>query len=91
MRRVEFEFPIVGRNGGDLGTMKLDRTGEFSPDIAIEGWRNLSDWQGGMGHRGYNDNCTQLKRDMAAAPLLRASGVSYHIVRVEYADGTSWP
>ncbi|HEY1428836.1 MAG TPA: hypothetical protein VGF18_04645, partial [Candidatus Tumulicola sp.] len=84
MRRVEFEFPIEGRNGGTVGTMNLDRNGEFSPNVSIEGWRDVSDWQSGMGHRGYNDNCAQLKRNMAAAPLLRAASVSYRVVRVEF-------
>jgi hypothetical protein len=91
MRRVQFEFPIEGRNGGTAGTMTLDRTGEFAPNVAIEGWRDVSDWQGGMGHRGYNDNCAQLKRNMAATPLLRATSVSYRVVHVEFADGTSRP
>jgi hypothetical protein len=91
MRRVQFEFPILGRNGGDLGTMQLDRSGEFAPNVGIEGWHDLGDWQGGMGHRGYNDNCAQLKKNVAAAPLLRASSVSYKIVRVDFADGTSRP
>ncbi len=91
MSRVQFEFSISGRNGGDLGTMQLDRTGEFSPNVGIEGWHNLSDWQGGMGHRGYNDNCAQLKKNFAAAPLLRAAGVSYKVVRVDFTDGTSRP
>jgi hypothetical protein len=91
MRLVQFEFSIAGRNGGDLGTMQLDRTGEFSPNVGIEGWHDLSDWQGGMGHRGYNDNCAQLKKNFAAAPLLRAAGVSYKVVRVDFTDGTSRP
>jgi hypothetical protein len=91
MRRIQFEFPIAGPKGGDLGTMNLDRNGEFSPNVGIEGWRDLGDWQGGMGHRGYNDNCAQLKRNMAAAPLLRAASVSYRVVHVEFADGTSRP
>ncbi|MEO7201841.1 MAG: hypothetical protein ABI431_03915 [Candidatus Tumulicola sp.] len=91
MSRVQFEFSISGRNGGDLGTMQLDRTGEFSPNVGIEGWHDLSDWQGGMGHRGYNDNCAQLKKNFAAAPLLRAAGVSYKVVRVDFTDGTSRP
>jgi hypothetical protein len=91
MRRIQFEFPIIGHNGGDLGSMHLDRSGEFSPNVGIEGWQSLGDWQSGMGHRGYNDNCTQLKRNMAAAPLLRAASVSYRVVQVEFADGTTRP
>ncbi|HEY1653489.1 MAG TPA: hypothetical protein VGF86_00070 [Candidatus Tumulicola sp.] len=89
-RRVVFEFPILGRQGRELGTMQLDRRGEFSPGIAINGWQSLGDWQGGIGHRGYGDNCTSLQQGMASEPLLRAATVSYRIVRVEYDDGSSW-
>jgi hypothetical protein len=91
MRRIQFEFPIFAHNGGEVGTMQLDRNGEFSSDVGIEGWQSLGDWQSGMGHRGYGDNCAQLKRNMAAGPLLRASSVSYRVVHVEFTDGTTSP
>lgn len=89
-RRVTFEFPISGRQGGELGSTQLDRRGEFSPGIAINGWQSLGDWQGGVGHRGYGDNCTVLQQGIASEPLLRAATVSYRITRVEYDDGSSW-
>ena len=89
-RRVVFEFPILGRRGRELGSLRLDRRGEFSPNVDINGWQNLSDWQGGVGHRGYNDNCTTLQQPVASAPLLEAATVSYRVTRVEYDDGTAW-
>ena len=75
-RRVAFEFPISGRQGRELGSMQLDRRGEFSPGIAIKGWQSLSDWQGGVGHRGYGDNCTMLSAgDRFGAAAARGNGV----------------
>lgn len=89
-RRVIFDFSVLGAQGRELGTMHLDRRGEFSPGIDINGWSTLSDWQGGLGHRGYGDNCSLLQQSVAATPLLHAKSVSYRITRVEYADGSSW-
>lgn len=89
--RVVFQFAIVGRSGDELGTLELDRTGTFSPGIEINGWPSLADWQGGVGHRGYGDNCKVLNSGLAALPLLSAHAATYEVRRVEYADGTSWP
>ncbi|HVR47775.1 MAG TPA: hypothetical protein VMT95_14180 [Candidatus Binatia bacterium] len=74
---VLFDFSLAGRSGAQLGRLELDRRGTFSPGVDIEGWHNLSDWQSGMGHRGYNDNCTVFERGVAAAPLLSAHYVTY--------------
>jgi hypothetical protein len=88
--RVVFQFTIRGRAGASLGELELDRRGEFSPGTDINGWSSLSDWQGGLGHHGYNDNCKVLNSGVASQPLLAAHSVTYAITRVEYADGTSW-
>lgn len=88
--RVVFEFSIVGRSDATVGTLELDRSGTFSPGIDINGWSSLADWQSGLGHRGYNDNCKVINSGVAASPLLSARYVTYAITRVEYADGTSW-
>jgi hypothetical protein len=88
--RVVFEFALAGRSGDTVGTLELDRHGTFSPGVEIAGWSSLSDWQGGLGHRGYNDNCTTIGRDVAARPLLAARYVTYEVTRVEYSDGSSW-
>ncbi len=87
---VVFEFSLAGRSGASLGELELDRRGTFSPGTEIAGWRSLSEWQGGVGHRGYNDNCTVINRGVAATPLLAAHYVTYEVTRVEYADGTDW-
>ncbi len=88
--RVVFRFSILGRNGASLGELELDRRGEFSSGTDINGWSSLSDWQGGLGHHGYNDNCKVLDTGVASQPLLAAHSVTYEITRVDYADGTSW-
>jgi hypothetical protein len=88
--RVVFRFSILGRSGASLGELELDRRGEFSSGTDINGWSSLSDWQGGLGHRGYNDNCKVLNTGVASQPLLAAHSVTYAVTRVDYADGTSW-
>ncbi len=89
-RRVVFDFPLHGNHGGELGELQLDRNGEFSPGIDINGWPDLSGWQSGIGHRGYNDNCTSIDQRIASRPLLDATEATYRLVRVDYTDGTSW-
>ena len=74
-----------------LATLHLDRTGEFSPNVDINGWNALTDWQAGLGHRGYNDNCTTVTRNVAANPLLHAQSATYTVTRVEYRNGSVWP
>jgi hypothetical protein len=88
--RVVFDFPLLGPGGRALATLHLDRRGEFSPNVDINGWSDLRDWQGGMGHAGYNDNCASVNQSIAATPLLRAAGATYGVTRVEYRNGTVW-
>ncbi len=83
-RRVLFEFALLGPQGREVGTLELDRRGEFSPGVDINGWQSLGEWQGGVGHRGYGDNCTFVEQGVASTPLLRAESVSYRVVDVEY-------
>ncbi|MGA8532741.1 MAG: hypothetical protein WB615_01390 [Candidatus Tumulicola sp.] len=90
-RRVAFDFSIEGSRGRDLGALQLDRRGEFSSGVDINGWSSLEAWQSGVGHRGYGDNCTVLQRGVASAPLLHATSVVYRVTRVEYDDGSVWP
>ena len=88
--RVVFRFTILNRSGEELGKLELDRTGTFSPGVDINGWGSLSEWQGGVGHRGYGDNCKVLTSNVAALPLLSAHTATYEVTRVEYDNGTSW-
>ena len=90
-RRVVFDFTLEGTRGRELATLQLDRRGEFTSGIDIHGWSNLKAWQDGVGHRGYGDNCTGLQQNVAAAPLLHAAAVVFHVTRVEFANGTEWP
>jgi hypothetical protein len=89
--RVEFDFPLMGGGGRTLATLHLDRSGEFSPNVDINGWTALPDWQAGVGHRGFNDNCTTIQRAVAANPLLHAQSATYNVTRVEYRNGSVWP
>jgi hypothetical protein len=96
--RVVINFSIVDDEGRPLApdadkpltSLTLDRRGTFSTGVDINGWSNLSDWQGGVGHRGYGDNCTTISTPIAALPLLAARFATYHILVVEHADGTIW-
>jgi hypothetical protein len=89
--RVVFDFPLMNQNGRQTATLHLDRYGEFSPNVDINGWSALADWQSGIGHRGFNDNCTTISKAIAANPLLHAASATYAVTRVEYRNGTVWP
>jgi len=86
---IAFEFPLMNRNGEEVTALKFDRRGTFSPGIEIHGWKSLEAWQGGS-NRGYDENCTGTALGVAAFPLLSARMATYRILRVEYADGSSW-
>ena len=73
----------MNRDGMDLGDLVLDCRGTFSQGIAINGWGSLADWQSGLGHRGYNDNCTTISGGVARMPLLSARYVTYRVTNVE--------
>jgi hypothetical protein len=87
--RVLFHFPISNEAGAVLTTLELDRRGTFSPGIDIHSWGSMESWQQTQ-HRGYDENCASLSEGVAALPLLTARYATYCILRVEYADGTSW-
>ncbi len=83
-------FPMMNRAGEQIAEVKLDRRGTFSPGIDIMGWHDLASWQSGS-NRGYDENCQTLSLGVAAFPLLQARYATYRILRVDYADGTTWP
>lgn len=89
--RVLFDFPLESREGETVETLHLDRRGTFSSNIDIRGWGGLEAWQGGVGHRGYADNCVTQSSGIAALSLVHAHFASYRIARVEFADGSVWP
>jgi len=88
---VVVDFPLTSRSGEMLETLRLDRRGTFSSGIDIRGWPSLGEWQAGVGHRGYGDNCVTQDARIAAMSLLSAHFVGYRLERVEFADGTAWP
>jgi|SRR5579862_2710853 len=89
--RVLFAFPLTNKRGRVLETLELDRRGTFSPNIDIRGWDTLDSYRGGVGHRGYGDNCAVRQSNVAAMSLLNAHFFTYRIERVEFSDGTVWP
>jgi hypothetical protein len=89
--RIVFEFPLLDAGGQELGKLTLDRTGEFSPNIDIMTFTSLNDWQNNsVGPRGRLDSCVTRQLGTAAIPILQARAAGYRVMRVEYADGTSW-
>ncbi len=90
--RVVFEIPLLNDAGQELGKLTIDRSGEFSSNIDIMSYASLSDWQGNsIGPRSRMDNCIQRTLPTAAMPILEARVAGYRVVRVVYADGSSWP
>jgi hypothetical protein len=92
-KRIRFEFALSNNAGQVVETLSLDRQGTFSPNIEIHGWHSLGEWQSGMGHSGYRDNCTGLtaNNEETRVHLVHAHYASYRIESVEFADGTTWP
>jgi hypothetical protein len=90
-RRVVVDFPLLDAQGSTVGTLTLDRNGEFSPGTVIASYADFSTWQqGGIGPRGYADNCIQKTLATAALPILQARTAGYNVRRVEFDDGSSW-
>ncbi len=90
-RRIVFEFPLYDAQGNSLGTLTLDRNGEFSSNVLIATYDSFSSWQSGsIGPRGYADNCIQRNLPTAAMPILQARTAGYRVTRVEYDDGSVW-
>jgi hypothetical protein len=90
-RRIIFEFPLFDEQGNALGTLTLERNGEFSSNVSIYTYDSFNDWQqGALGHKGRGDNCIQKTLPTAAVPLLQARTASYRVMRVEYDGGSVW-
>jgi hypothetical protein len=91
--RIVFTFPLLDGNGDNLGTLTLDRSGEFSPNVDINSFNSMQTWQaGGIGPtRAMMDGCIQRNLPTAALPLLQARTAGYRVAAVHYVDGSSWP
>lgn len=89
---VHFKFPLVGANGDTLGTIDFNRTGEFSPNIAINGPSDANAYfDPGFSHRDAFKNCVTSSQGTAALPLLQTRHVAYKVAGVTYTNGSSWP
>jgi hypothetical protein len=88
------DFPLISGNGESLGTLTLDRSGEFSPNVDIMSFGAMAQWQNptsGGPVKSYSEGCIQRSLPTAALPFLQAAAAGYHVVRVDFADGTTWP
>jgi hypothetical protein len=81
---VVIDFPFLDGGGAVAGTLTLDRTGEFSPNIDIRSFESLAAWQGGMGPHSQNDGCVVKNLPTAAIPILQARAVGFRITHVDY-------
>lgn len=87
---VDVSIPIYDGNGSSLGAISFQRTGTFSPNIGIDSYASLNDWQSpAFGPRSMMDGCIQKSYGSAQLPLLRANYASYAITRVQYRDGSA--
>ncbi len=90
--RVVFDVPLLDANGQEVGNLTLDRSGEFSTNVQIMTFATMNEWvSGSIGPRSRMDNCVLQQLGTAAIPILQARVAGYRVVRVVYADGTSWP
>jgi hypothetical protein len=90
--QIHFSFLVMNSRKQVVDTARLDRKGEFSPNIEIIGWGSLADWSAGQGHRGYYDNCRSW-RPNDEEEQTRYSHLEYYAIRVDsidYADGTTF-
>lgn len=89
--RVVVDFFLLDANGQVLAPLTLDRRGTFSPNVDIHSYPGFEAWSGGTyNNRDYANGCTRVDNGVAAIPILTARLATYHVARVEYADGTVW-
>lgn len=89
---IHFSFPLMSADGEELGAIDLNRTGLFSPNIAINGPSDPDAYfSPGLSSRGIFSNCVTSNQGVAALPLLHTRYVAYKVAGVTYTDGSSWP
>jgi hypothetical protein len=90
-KNVVIVFPLIGDGGQVLGTLELDRPGEFSSNIGIYTFDSMGAWQAGGGPvKSFAQNCVQKDLPTAALPFLQMRAVGYGVQQVDFADGSSW-
>ncbi|MDQ2909122.1 MAG: hypothetical protein M3R44_07220 [Candidatus Eremiobacteraeota bacterium] len=90
---VRIDFPLLDGAGNTVGKLTLDRRGTFSQGIGIMTYGSLQDFvqSGGIGNRGFGDNCATVKNGIAAVPILTARYATYRITKVTRGGGSTWP
>jgi len=87
--RVMFDFPLLGFAGLELTHLTLDRKGTFSPNIVIETNVDASDIDV-FTPGNFPDNCADDEEAAGTTQFTSAWSAGYRVVRVDYADGTTW-
>jgi hypothetical protein len=88
---VVIEFPILTAGGGSGGSLILDRSGEFSPNVDIRSYESLAAWQSGSGPRSQADGCIGKSLPVAAIPFLQAQAAGYRVTQVDYVGAPAAP
>ena len=93
--RVDFDFPLLDANSQRLASLHFERSGTFSPNVAIAGPTSAEQYQqslqGAFTSRSLAENCLLSNQGTAALPLLQTQFVGYRVSGVQYSDGTHWP
>ena len=93
--RIMFDLPLLDAHSQPITSLHFERTGTFSPNVAIAGPTTLDQYQssvqGAFTPRSLADNCLMSNQGTAALPLLQTQFVSYRVTGVQYSDGTRWP
>lgn len=89
---IHFTFPLTNAQGDTLGAIDFNRTGLFSPNVAINGPAGPQAYfDPGLSNRGAFSNCVTSNQGTAALPLLQTRYVAYKVAGVTYTNGSTWP
>ncbi len=96
--RIDFDLPLLDANSQPITSLHFERTGTFSPNVAIAGATTVDQYQqsvqGAFTPRSLAENCLLSNQGTATLPLLQTQFVSYRVTAVQYADGSGglrWP
>ncbi|MBV9149960.1 MAG: hypothetical protein JO024_08840 [Candidatus Eremiobacteraeota bacterium] len=93
--KIAFDLPLLDANSQPITSLHFERTGTFSPNVAIAGPTTVDQYQssaqGAFAPRSLAENCLLSNQGTAALPLLQTQFVSYRVTSVQYADGSRWP
>lgn len=92
---ITFTYSFLDNANASLASLMSVRTGEFSPNVAIDGPATLAAYfdikAGKQNPRSLLDNCWSFTGGTGQLPLLRARYVTFAAASVKYSDGSVWP